>query len=81
MAVDNVQVTTAIGVDGNTYTTGVSNDTLTNDDFLMLYLEELKSQDPTKPMDANQLLDNQLKMSQIQTNNDMIESLKELSHE
>ena len=79
MATDNVQITTAVGIDGNKYTTGVSNDTLTNDDFLKLYLEELKSQDPTKPMDANQLLDNQLKMSQIQANNDMIESLKALS--
>jgi flagellar basal-body rod modification protein FlgD len=79
MATDNVQISTAVGIDGNSYTTGIINDNLTNDDFLKLYLEELKSQDPTKPMDANQLLDNQLKMSQIQANNDMIASLKALS--
>ena len=77
--VDSVAVKSQTGIDGNTYTTQVVNDQLTNEDFLKLFLEELKSQDPTKPMDADKLLDNQLKMSQMQTNNDMINSLKALS--
>jgi len=77
--IDSVAVKSQTGIDGNTYTTHVINDQLTNEDFLKLFLEELKSQDPTKPMDADKLLDNQLKMSQMQTNNDMINSLKALS--
>ena len=77
--IDSVVVKSQAGVDGNTYTTQVINDQLTNEDFLRLFLEELKSQDPTKPMDADKLLDNQLKMNQIQANNDMIASLKTLS--
>jgi len=77
--IDSVVVKSKSGIDGNTYTTQVINDQLTNEDFLRLFLEELKSQDPTKPMDADKLLDNQLKMNQIQANNDMIASLKTLS--
>ena len=33
MAVDNVTTQSAVGIDGNKYTTSVSNDTLTNNDF------------------------------------------------
>jgi len=77
--IDSVAVKSETGIDGNTYTTQIINDQLTNDDFLKLFLEELKSQDPTKPMDADKLLDNQLKMNQIQANNDMITSLQTLS--
>ena len=36
---------------GNKYTQSVSNDSLTTNDFLKLMIEELKLQDPTKPMD------------------------------
>ena len=42
MAVDNVVVSSSTGVDGNSYTTAISNDTLTNEDFLELLLEEMK---------------------------------------
>ena len=38
----NVQVNSSVGVDGNSYTTAVSNDKLTNDDFLKLMIQELK---------------------------------------
>ena len=69
--VDDVQVSSSIGIDGNSYTTSISNDTLTNDDFLKLMLEEMKMQDPTEPMDSSQLMDSQLKMSTIQANVDM----------
>lgn len=71
MAVDNVTTSSSTGVDGNSYTTAVSNDKLTNDDFLLLMLEEMKQQDPTKPMDSAALMDSQLKMSTIQSNQDM----------
>jgi len=75
MAVDNVVTNSATGIDGNAYTTAVSNDTLTNDDFLKLMLEEMKQQDPTKPMDSAALMDSQLKMSTIQSNQDMAKAL------
>jgi flagellar basal-body rod modification protein FlgD len=78
MAVDNVVTQSAVGVDGNSYTTAISNDKLTNDDFLKLMLEEMKQQDPTKPMDSAALMDSQLKMSTIQSNQDMSASLKSL---
>ena len=78
MAVDNVTTSTKTGVDGNKYTDAVSNDQLTNDDFLKLMLEEMKMQDPTKPMDSAALMDSQLKMSTIESNMAMSESLQML---
>lgn len=79
MAVDNVQVSSSVGVDGNSYTTAVSNDKLTNEDFLQLMLTELKYQDPTKPMDSQQMLHDQMQMSTIETNMATIEAMQALS--
>jgi flagellar basal-body rod modification protein FlgD len=39
----------------------------------------MKMQDPTKPMDSQALMDSQLKMSQIEANNDMATSLTALT--
>ena len=78
MDLDNVVTQSAIGIDGNSYTTAISNDKLTNEDFLMLMLEEMKQQDPTKPMDSAALMDSQLQMSQIQANQDMSKALENL---
>jgi len=80
MAVDDVVVNSSVGVDGNSYTTAISNDKLTNDDFLKLLLEEMKMQDPTKPMDSKALMDSQLQMSQIEANNDMSKAMAQLSN-
>ena len=78
MAVDNVITSSVVGIDGNSYTDNISNDKLTNDDFLKLMMEEMKMQDPTKPMDSAALMDSQLKMSTIESNMDMAESMKSL---
>lgn len=78
MAVDNVQVNTAVDAAGNTYTASVSGDKLTNSDFLKLMLEELKLQDPTKPMDSSQMMQNQMQMSTIETNTATIDAMKSL---
>ena len=78
MAVDNVQTASATDTLGNTYTTGVQNDKLTNDDFLKLMLTEMKYQDPTKTMDTQQIMDSQLKMSALETNTEMAEAMKSL---
>ena len=79
MATDNIIVNSTTGVDGNSYTTAISNDKLSNNDFLKLLLEEMKMQDPTKPMDSKALMDSQLKMSQIESNKDMSKALESLS--
>lgn len=75
MAVENVTVSSAVGLDGNTYTTAISNDKLTNDDFLKLMIEELKMQDPTQPMDSESMLNMQMQMSSIDTNLQMVSAL------
>jgi len=79
MASDSVVVSSKTGVDGNSYTTSISNDKLTNNDFLKLLLEEMKMQDPTKPMDSKALMDSQLQMSQIEANNEMAKAMAGLS--
>ena len=78
MAVSDAVVNTTVAADGNTYTTAVSNDTLTNNDFLKLLLEEMKMQDPTKPMDSQKMMDTQLQMSTIEANTNMTTALTEL---
>jgi len=78
MAVDSVTTSSSTGVDGNSYTSSVSNDTLTNEDFLTLMLEEMKQQDPTSPMDTAALMDSQLQMSTIQSNQDMVSAMTAL---
>jgi flagellar basal-body rod modification protein FlgD len=75
---DDVVTQSEVGFDGNSYTTAVSNDKLTNDDFLKLMLEEMKQQDPTKPMDSKELMDSQLQMSSIEANQDMSNAMKAL---
>jgi len=78
MAVDNVTTQTSTGVDGNSFTTSISNDTLTNDDFLTLMLAELQQQDPTEPQDTAAILDSQMQMSQIQSNTEMAAAMTAL---
>ncbi len=78
MAVDSVKVNSSIGKDGNSYTTSISNDKLTNEDFLKLMLEEMRMQDPTKPMDTSALMDSQLKMSTIESNMQMSKAMASL---
>lgn len=79
MNVDNVAVKSQTDRNGNSYTSSISNDKLTNKDFLKLLLEELKLQDPTKPVDSKEMLDSQMKMSTIQTNMEMSKSIEALS--
>ncbi|BAK74266.1 MAG: flagellar hook capping FlgD N-terminal domain-containing protein [Arcobacter sp.] len=73
-----VSVSSAVGVDGNSYTTSVSNDQLTSNDFLKLMIQELKLQDPTKPMDSAQMLSTQMQMSTLNTNQEMIKAMQEM---
>lgn len=75
---DAIQVNSNTGIDGNSYTSSISNDQLTNEDFLKLMIQELKLQDPTKPMDSAQMLSTQMQMSNISTNQATIEAMKSL---
>ena len=78
MATDNIQVNSSIGIDGNSYTSAISNDQLSNDDFLKLMIQELKLQDPTKPMDSAKMLSTQMQMSTISTNQEMIKAMQSM---
>lgn len=78
MAVNDINVNTNTGVDGNSYTSSISNDELTNNDFIKLMIEELKLQDPTKPMDSKQMLSSQMQMSTIGTNQEMVAAMQSL---
>lgn len=73
-----IEVNSSVGVDGNSYTTAISNDKLSNDDFLKLMIQELKLQDPTKPMDSAQMLSTQMQMSQMNTNQEMIKAMQSM---
>jgi len=75
---DNIQVNSNVGVDGNSYTSAVSNDQLTNNDFLKLMIQELKLQDPTKPMDSAKMLSTQMQMSTIATNQEMMKAMQSM---
>jgi len=74
----NATVSTATDEYGNAVTSSVTNDNLTNSDFLKLMLEQLKQQDPTKPQDSAALMESQLKMSTIQANQDMSAAMTSL---
>ena len=73
-----ISVNSNVGVDGNSYTTSISNDQLTSNDFLKLMIQELKLQDPTKPMDSAQMLSTQMQMSTINTNQEMIKAMQSM---
>jgi flagellar basal-body rod modification protein FlgD len=79
MAVDAIEVNSYVGVDGNSYTSSVANDQLTNEDFLKLLLTEMQLQDPTAPMDSQRMMDSQLQMSTIEANLTMSQSMEALS--
>lgn len=74
----DIQVNSSVGIDGNSYTSAISNDQLTNNDFLKLMIQELKLQDPTKPMDSTKMLDTQMQMSTISTNQEMMKVMQSL---
>jgi len=74
----NVETNSATDASGNSYTTSVSNDKLSNNDFLNLMIQELKLQDPTKPMDSQRMMDSQLQMSTMETNRAMAASMEKL---
>ncbi|MAC84062.1 MAG: flagellar biosynthesis protein FlgD [Arcobacter sp.] len=78
MATDNIAVNSSTGLDGNSYTSSISNDELTNDDFLTLMITELKLQDPTSPTDSAQMLQTQMQMSTINTNQEMVTAMQSL---
>jgi flagellar basal-body rod modification protein FlgD len=78
MAVDSVEVSSSIGLDGNSYTTSISNDKLTNEDFLTLLLTEMQMQDPTEPMDSDKMLEDQLQMSTIDSNMATVDAMESL---
>ena len=74
-SLETVQNKTA---NGNTFTSKLKNDKLQRDDFLKIILEGFKNQDPTKPKDVDNLIENQLKLSTIETNVSLSDDMKAL---
>ncbi|RBQ25972.1 flagellar hook assembly protein FlgD [Arcobacter sp. CECT 9188] len=78
MADNSMAVNSATDAYGNQYTQSISNDELTTNDFLKLMIEELKLQDPTKPMDSSKMLSTQMQMSTLNANMEMIKALQSI---
>ncbi|MGA1940378.1 flagellar hook assembly protein FlgD [Arcobacter sp. YIC-310] len=74
----NDEIKTGTGIGGSQYTKAITNDELTNEDFLKLMIQELKLQDPTKPTDSKQMLASQMQMSTISTNQELAKSMESL---
>lgn len=55
------------------------NNTLDKDAFLKLFLEQLKAQDPTAPMETNQILEQSAMMTQIEMQQQMKETLASMT--
>ena len=53
---------------------------LDKDAFMKLFLEELKMQDPTEPMDTERMLEQTAQLATMEMNNNMQQSLKELTN-
>ena len=77
MAVSEIGTKSEI-VNGQKFTSQLTNDKLQSSDFLKIILEGFKNQDPTKPKDVDNLIENQLKLSTIQTNVSLAEDMKAL---
>ena len=75
---DGITINSSTGLDGNSYTSALSNDQLTNDDFLTLMIQELKLQDPTSPMDSSTMLSTQMQMSTINTNQELMKAMQSM---
>jgi len=52
---------------------------LTSDDFLQLFMTQLQYQDPTDPMDTNEMLEQTSQLTQLQTNQDLKDALNQLT--
>jgi len=73
-------INTTNTVNNITYTTDAEQTQLTNDDFLNMFLTELKYQDPMEPMDATKMLDSTLQMSTIESQTKQTESLQNIEN-
>jgi len=51
---------------------------LTSDDFLKLFMTQLQYQDPTAPMDTKDMLEQTSQLTQLQTNQDLKDTLNRL---
>ena len=54
---------------------------LNSDDFLKLFMTQLQYQDPTAPMETKDMLDQTSQLTQLQTNQDLKDSLTKLTEQ
>ncbi len=74
----STKILTSKTKDGDNFTSSIAKGALTRKDFMKILLEELKYQDPTKPMDADKIMQSQLKMSSIESNLAMVRTMKDI---
>jgi len=74
----STKILTAKDKSGDSFTSSISKGNLSRKDFMKILLEELKYQDPTKPMDADKIMQSQLKMSSIESNLAMVSTMKDI---
>jgi flagellar basal-body rod modification protein FlgD len=78
MATDTLAVATSTDSAGNAYTTSIVNDKMTSSEFMELLLTQIKMQDPTNPMDSEQMMQTQMQLSTIEANTTMSEAMSSL---
>ena len=74
----NVTNTTSVTKTHSNDVVSNPNAQLKSEDFMKLFLTELQYQDPTKPMDNQQMLQQTSQMTQLQTNDELKKSLNGL---
>jgi len=76
-----MDVTSTTSVTQTTSSDYVSNPDaeLTSDDFLQLFMTQLQYQDPTAPMETSDMLNQTSQLTQLQTNQDLKDSLNKLT--
>ena len=78
-----MDVTSTTSVTQTTSSDTVSNPDaqLTSDDFLKLFMTQLQYQDPTAPMETSDMLNQTSQLTQLQTNQDLKDSLTKLTEQ
>ena len=75
---DAVSATSAATTQNAQATSTSRNTTLTEQDFLQLFIKQLQYQDPLNPMDSSQMLTQMAQLNTVQAMNDMTQSIKNM---
>lgn len=76
---ETLSVTSTTVRDDNYYA-DLQKDGLSNTDFIQLLVTQLQLQDPTKPMDSNEMLNTTMQMSTIEANQANVAAMEAVSN-